>query len=194
MRDSLADQVLGGYKTLHQFVCHNLFRRLCLNLMVLHVNMRITSQLAADVAAWVSTITSTVFLIFINKLLMSNSGCGFHYGNTKAFLILSFSIFCGSADQGAPRSNNAQRMSLRRVRFKCRCFFATFRRQGLELAVDWCVQTPVRIIDLLQPSEYMIADYTACNADLALYVVTADISIISCNLSLMLNPVNVYQA
>ena len=41
--------------------------------------------------------------------------------------------------------------------------------------------------------EYMTAECAAADADLALYVVTADLSIISCNISLMLNPVNVYQ-
>ena len=39
----------------------------------------------------------------------------------------------------------------------------------------------------------MFAECTGHYADLALYVVTADLSIISCNISLMLNPVNVYQ-
>ena len=47
-----------------------------------------TSKLASDVAAWVSTITSTVFLIFVNKLLKVSSGCGFHYSNSGAILLL----------------------------------------------------------------------------------------------------------
>ena len=39
-----------------------------------------SSKLALDTAAWASNVASSVFIIFINKILMSKGGYGFQYG------------------------------------------------------------------------------------------------------------------
>ena len=91
------------------------FYCLCQNLLVLQFSMKFTSELAADVAAWVSTIISTVLLIFINKLLMSSSGFGFHYGKSSAFFARhvardsSEPHESGQLIRGVCCSNNAER-------------------------------------------------------------------------------------
>ena len=39
-----------------------------------------SNKLVLDGAAWASNVLSSVFIIFINKVLMSKTGYGFQYG------------------------------------------------------------------------------------------------------------------
>eukprot|EP00884_Botryococcus_braunii_P023126 jgi/Botrbrau1/9498/Bobra.0252s0113.1 len=95
-----------------------------------------------DVAAYVGNISSSVFIIFVNKRLMGRKGFGFEYATT----LCALHYFACTAAMGLiqPRSKIA----------------------------------PRRRIPL---------------SDLMLFTLVADLSIISLNTSLMLNPVGFYQ-
>ena len=41
---------------------------------------RVMGQLAGDVAAWAGNVSTSVAIVFVNKILMNASGYGFKYG------------------------------------------------------------------------------------------------------------------
>eukprot|EP00887_Chlorella_sp_A99_P001053 scaffold14.g1053.t1 len=97
---------------------------------------------AMDVLAWFSNVSTSVLIVFVNKLLMKATGYGFHFATTLTAL-----------------------------------HFLT-----CTLAI-WAVQAA----GCLKPSSMP-------GKDLALFTVVADISILTLNLSLMINTVSFYQA
>ena len=50
-------------------------------------SMNSKSQLAADGAAWLGNVSTSVAIIFVNKVLMNVSGYGFRYGAQSAPLL-----------------------------------------------------------------------------------------------------------
>lgn len=99
------------------------------------------TKLVMDTAAWFGNVSTSVLIIFINKVLMSRTGYGFRYATTLCafhYIVCTLSIWLTQAMGGIK-----------------------------------AVKLPVN--------------------DLALFTVTANLSIVCLNLSLMLNPVSLYQ-
>lgn len=99
------------------------------------------SQLLMNVFAWFSNVSTSVLIVFVNKMLMKATGYGFHFATTLTalhFLVCTVAI--------------------------------------------WIVQ----VLGYLKPA-------TMPGKDLVLFTVVADISILTLNLSLMLNTVSFYQ-
>lgn len=98
-------------------------------------------KLAMDTAAWFGNVSTSVLIIFINKVLMSRTGYGFRYATTLCafhYIVCTLSI--------------------------------------------WLTQALGGVKSVKLPTN-----------DLALFTVTANLSIVCLNLSLMLNPVSLYQ-
>lgn len=101
----------------------------------------IKNKMLGDVLSWAGNVSTSVLIVFVNKIVMKTTGYGFHYATTLTafhFLVCSISIWV---------------------------------TQGLGF----------------------IKKTTMPKRDLALFTVVADLSILTLNLSLMVNTVSFYQ-
>jgi len=141
--------------------------------------MRQQSKLAGDLVAWGGNVSTSVLIVFINKVLMKTTGYGFHYGTLRSNSKTDLSKFHQSFPCPTPLPQPTHLP--RSLSYHTATTLTALHFLVCTLSI-WAIQHMGYIRKTTMPKQ-----------DLWIFTFIADISILTLNLSLMLNTVSFYQ-
>eukprot|EP00891_Asterochloris_glomerata_P006769 jgi/Astpho2/6769/Aster-07215 len=139
-------------------------------------------KLLLDGVAWLGNVSSSVFIIFVNKILMSTTGYAFRYGEPLGAIAPGVLPWLGTEALGpSMRSRDSSCYVNSVLVVSAATTLCAFHYLVCSLSI-WVTQSLGGVKRVALPMQ-----------DLLLFTATANLSIVSLNLSLMLNPVGFYQ-